>query len=169
MNLPLGTRLAIGEGPIYNRTALPIIGGTFTGPRMNGTVANLGTDWGVVDKQGITHPDTRYHLLADGGPTGVAGIYLQTSGWQQPDGRIQMRMTFETGNPYYIWLNYVIGVGILSGAIPTPGSSVTIDAWQVSLVIPFSPVLCSSLLSGAIVIVMACNVKPNQQLTDRAG
>ncbi|KAH7024807.1 uncharacterized protein B0I36DRAFT_274444 [Microdochium trichocladiopsis] len=126
MNCTLAPAITIGDGPIYNRVAIPIVGGTFSGPRgLSGTIADLGADWGVTDKHGVFHPDTRYHLYAG---AEKAGIFVQTAGSAQPDGRIQLRMVFETGHPDYYWLNYVVAVGILTAG----DGYVLIDAWQVN-------------------------------------
>jgi hypothetical protein len=39
------------QGPRGLRTAIPIIGGNVTGPRINGRIRNLGADWGLTDPQ----------------------------------------------------------------------------------------------------------------------
>ncbi|KXJ85355.1 hypothetical protein Micbo1qcDRAFT_106890, partial [Microdochium bolleyi] len=131
MNCTVAAGIPIGEGPIFNRVALPITGGTFTGPRgLSGTIANLGADWGITDRHGVFHPDTRYHLYTDdtsGDGKGGAGIFVQTSGSAQKDGKIHLRMVYETGHPDFYWLNYVIAVGVLK---PVEGG-VLIEAWQV--------------------------------------
>lgn len=94
------------EGPRGIRTAIPIVGGNFTGPRLNGKVLDLGADWGVTDPQtGIFSADTRYNLQTNDG----ANIFLQTSGPQQPDGKLHLRVQFETGDKRYYWLNNVLG------------------------------------------------------------
>ncbi|KAK8015346.1 hypothetical protein PG990_008642 [Apiospora arundinis] len=126
MNCTVDQAVNIGASPLYNRTAYPITGGTFTGPRLNGTIANLGADWGVNDRHGIWHPDTRYQLTTHDG----AGIYIRTEGPTQPDELIHLRIMFETGHPDYYWLNYVVAVGILGG--PDDADYVLIDAWQLN-------------------------------------
>ncbi|KAJ1323532.1 DUF3237 family protein [Microdochium nivale] len=131
MNCTVAPDVAIGQGPIYNRVALPIVGGTFSGPRgLSGTIANLGADWGITDRHGVFHPDTRYHLYTEdkGDGKGSAGIYVQTTGPVQPDGKTHLRIIFETGHPDFYWLNYVVAVGVLR---PENGY-VLIDAWQIN-------------------------------------
>jgi len=135
------------------RTSIPIVGGNFTGPRLNGKILNLGADWGLTDPQtGIFAPDTRYQLQTDSG----ANIYVQTSGAMQPDKTVHLRLVFETGDKAYYWLNNIIGefgmaenltpldkyiddgkslaVGILQiTQVHTDGSMVLqIDVWNVS-------------------------------------
>lgn len=86
---------------------------------------NLGADWGFEDLNGSFHPDTRYHMQTHDG----ANIYIQTAGPTQSDGRIILRIVFETGYPDYYWLNNIVAVGILYG--PDDANYVLIDAWQV--------------------------------------
>lgn len=114
------------------RTAIPIVGGNFTGPRMSGKILNLGADWGLTDPQtGVFSADTRYNLQTDDG----ADIYIQTSGAAQPDGKLHLRLVFETGDKDYYWLNFVTAVGILQQVTSYENGSFTlrIDAWNVCL------------------------------------
>jgi hypothetical protein len=88
------------------RTAIPIVGGNFTGPRLNGKILNLGADWGLTDpRTGIFSADTRYQLKTNDG----ANIFIQTAGSEQPSGTSHLRVQFETGDKEYYWLNSVIG------------------------------------------------------------
>ena len=83
---------------------------------------NLGADWGLVDKDGVFSADTRYQLQTDDG----ANIFIRTSGPAQTDGRLHLRLVFETGSSKYYWLNNIVAVGILKSA----SGYVLIDAWQ---------------------------------------
>lgn len=115
------------------RTAIPIIGGNFTGPRVNGKVLDLGADWGLSDPQtGLFSADTRYNLQTDDG----ANIYIQTSGSRHPDGKLHLRLIFETGDKKYYWLNYVTAVGLLQRVAEYENGTYTlrIDAWNVCTV-----------------------------------
>lgn len=99
-------RIFTTQTPKGLRTAIPIVGGNFTGPRLSGEILNLGADWGLTDPQtGIFSPDTRYQLQTNDG----ANIYIQTSGSLQPDATVHLRLIFETGDKKYYWLNNVIG------------------------------------------------------------
>lgn len=76
----------------------------------------------MTDALGTFNPDTRYSMKTDDG----ANIFIQTSGPSKSDGKIHLRMIFETGNANYTWMNEIVAVGIL-----TPGNGyVAIDAWQ---------------------------------------
>jgi feruloyl esterase len=137
VNTTLGTSWPIGDTGLGNRVVIPITGGTFSGPRMSGTVTNLGADWGVTDSRGVFFPDTRYNLRTDDG----ADIFIRTSGPSQPDGRIFLRATYETGHPDYEWLNYIVATGVLEPS----STGVNIDMWQVSWRLVSSYLVPSSL------------------------
>ena len=113
------------------RTAIPIVGGNFTGPRLNGKILDLGADWGLTDPQtGVFSADTRYNLQTNDG----ANIYIQTSGSAQPDGKLHLRLVFETGDKNYYWLNFITAVGVLQRVATYENGTFTlrIDAWNVS-------------------------------------
>jgi hypothetical protein len=124
------------------RTAIPIVGGNFTGPRLNGKVLDLGADWGLTDPQtGVFSADTRYNLQTNDEPP--ANIYISTSGSAQPDGKLHLRLVFETGDKDYYWLNFVTAVGVLQRVAVYENGTFTlrIDAWNVR------DTNCSSFLS----------------------
>ncbi|KAK5118170.1 hypothetical protein LTR85_008150 [Meristemomyces frigidus] len=94
------------QGPRGIRTAIPIVGGNFTGPRLSGKILDVGADWGVTDVQtGIFSADTRYNLQTYDG----ANLFSQTSGPSQPKGGLHLRVVIETGDKNYYWLNNIIG------------------------------------------------------------
>ncbi len=49
------------------RRTIPIIGGTFHGPRISGRVLPGGADWQLVQPDGLTHVDAHYILETDDG------------------------------------------------------------------------------------------------------
>jgi hypothetical protein len=84
----------------------------------------LGADWGLTDNKGTFNADTRYNLQTNDG----ANIFIQTSGPAQADGKLHLRMIFETGSEKYYWLNNIVAVGVLQ-----PGNGyVVIDGWQIN-------------------------------------
>ncbi|BCS27244.1 DUF3237 domain-containing protein [Aspergillus puulaauensis] len=94
------------DGPRGIRRAIPIVGGNFTGPRLSGSILDVGADWGTVDpKTEIFSADTRYNLRTGDG----ADIFVQTSGPKAPSGNLHLRLVFETGHENYYWLNNVVG------------------------------------------------------------
>ncbi|KAK5652014.1 hypothetical protein OQA88_10917 [Cercophora sp. LCS_1] len=122
VNATLGAALPVGNSPRGNRAVIPITGGSFKGPAISGKVHNLGADWGLTDAGGTFFADTRYHLETDDG----AHIFIQTNGPAQADGRLHLRIQFETGSGRYYWLNYVVAVGVLR----VGDGWVVIDVWQ---------------------------------------
>ncbi|KXJ85428.1 hypothetical protein Micbo1qcDRAFT_106863, partial [Microdochium bolleyi] len=123
LNATIAPAINLGASPLSNRTIYPITGGSFEGPMIKGTVMNLGADWGINDRDGVFHPDTRYHLQTDDG----APIYIRTEGPTQPSGITYLRIYFETGHPKYYWLNNLVTVGLLYG--PVDANYVLIDAY----------------------------------------
>jgi hypothetical protein len=106
------------------RRIIPITGGKFSGPRLNGTILNNGADWQMVSADGLARMDTRYALKTDDG----ALIYIQTRGFRYgpPDVMAEVAkgnpvdpnkyyfrvyIQFETGSARYEWLNRAIGIG----------------------------------------------------------
>ncbi|UPX15671.1 uncharacterized protein EKO05_0006112 [Ascochyta rabiei] len=125
MEVQLGERFSLGPVPNgQERIVIPIVGGTFKGPRLSGKVLNLGADWRLTDKDGKIRPDARYNIQTDDG----AWIYVQTEGPTQSDGRTLLRGKFETAtNGTYNWLNDVVAVGVLTR---NGTEGVIIDMWE---------------------------------------
>jgi hypothetical protein len=123
------------------RRIIPITGGRFSGPRINGEILNNGADWQIITGDGATIVDTRYLLRMDDDSL----VYLRTYGFRRgpadvlaelaaggvvdPDRyyfRIQLQ--FETASSNYDWLNRVIAVG---SAIRLP-EAVVYDAYAIT-------------------------------------
>jgi len=109
---------------VGKRRIIPITGGTFTGPRLSGTILNNGADWQMVATDGLAYLDTRYALKTNDG----ALIYIQTRGFRYGPADIMAEVAkgnpvdpnkyyfrvyiqFETGSAKYQWLNRAIGIG----------------------------------------------------------
>lgn len=117
--------LELGQiGSIGKRRIIPITGGKFSGPRLNGTILNNGADWQTVSADGLARMDTRYALETDDG----ALIYIQTRGFRYGPADVMAEVAkgnpvdpnkyyfrvyiqFETGDSRYEWLNRAIGIG----------------------------------------------------------
>ena len=117
--LELGQIESVGK-----RRIIPITGGKFTGPRLNGTILNNGADWQMVSADGLAYLDTRYALKTNDG----ALIYIQTRGFRYGPADVMAEVAkgnpvdpnkyyfrvyiqFETGSAEYQWLNRAIGIG----------------------------------------------------------
>ncbi len=115
----LGRTSDLGE-----RRIVPITGGRFSGPLLNGEILNNGADWQVVTGDGATIVDTRYLLRMDD----ESLVYLRTYGFRHGPADVlaelaaggavdptryyfRIQMSFETSSSHYDWLNRVIAVG----------------------------------------------------------
>jgi len=123
------------------RRIVPITGGRFAGPVLNGEILDNGADWQVITDGGVTVVDTRYLLRLDDG----ALAYLRTQGFRHgaPDvlariaqGEVvdptlyyfRVQMLFETSSPTYDWLNRTLAIG---SALRT-SDAVVYDAYRVT-------------------------------------
>ena len=122
-----GTPIQIGTSPLVpTRLTVPITGGSFTGPKLSGTVLPGGADWGIVDSQGKFHVDARYNLRTSDG----ADIYVRASGAQQEDDSVLGTVVLETGHAGYAWVNGALVVDVSRPS--EDGKGVVIDLFLVS-------------------------------------
>jgi hypothetical protein len=116
------TPVVVGNGPLGHRIIAPITGGTFSGPKIRGTVLS-GSDWLLTRSDGVTQLDVRvtlktaddaivsmrYEGVRHGPPEVIAKI-----GKEIVDPRLyymRIRPVFETGEPKYSWLNNTMPIG----------------------------------------------------------
>jgi Protein of unknown function (DUF3237) len=106
-----GTANNVG-GPGANRVVVPVMGGTFAGPKLKGTVAGPAGDWITVRSDGSSALDLRVILQTDD----AQKIYMKSRGvaYTLPDGALFARIlpVFETGAANYAYLNDVVAVGV---------------------------------------------------------
>jgi hypothetical protein len=120
----LDSPIAIGENPRGNRQIVPVTGGSFEGPRLNGKVLAGGGDWILVRPDGVGELDVRITLQTDDD----ALIYVTYRGyltrilelvprWMQgeqiPHDEYYFMTTpyFETSATQYAWLQQVVTIG----------------------------------------------------------
>lgn len=120
------------------RRIIPITGGNFKGPLINGEILNNGADWQTVTADGLAIIDTRYLLKMDDGEL----VYLQTRGVRYGPPEVMAKvakgepvdpskyyfrlyMNFETTSKKYEWLNRAMGVGYAMRL----GNAVVYDAY----------------------------------------
>ncbi|GGL28704.1 DUF3237 domain-containing protein [Planomonospora parontospora] len=133
--------LDLGDSQWGRRRVINIVGGSFDGPRLSGTVLPGGADWQVVHADGTASIDTRYTLRTHDG----AHLYISTSGVRHGPPEVLGRLArgeevdpsayyfrlfcrFETGDERYLWLNRTLAVA--SGA-RAPGA-VRYDAYALT-------------------------------------
>jgi hypothetical protein len=127
LTVELDPVLAMGQGRAGIRRIIPIVGGTMSGPRLQGKILNIGADWQTIFADGLAELDTRYALETDDGAT----IEICNFGFRHgpkdvveaigrgedvaPDSYyMRTHARLETGDSRYAWVNRLLFVG--SGA-----------------------------------------------------
>ena len=122
----LGEPLDLGEVSQGRRRIVPLTGGTFAGPELNGKLLpGTSTDWQIVLADGTALGDIRYTLQTDGG----ALLYVQSRGVRHGSPEVLERLgrgedvdaseyTFrtstqiETASRELAWLNKGVFIGV---------------------------------------------------------
>lgn len=140
LRVHVGDPVDFGHVPRGRRRVIPILGGTFEGPNIQGTVLPGGADWQIVRADGLAELDTRYTLQADNGSL----IYIQNAGIRHAPPEITKKLlageavdhsqvyfktvpVFETSAPELQWLTRAIFIGIGE----RPPTEVVIEVWKV--------------------------------------
>ncbi|KAF2655737.1 hypothetical protein K491DRAFT_629678 [Lophiostoma macrostomum CBS 122681] len=100
----------IGAGPLGTRAVIPVVNGTFSGPKLNGTI-HSGVIWTLTSSTGVNTADAVYVLTTSDG----ANIMV-TEKAHLPN----VDIFFETGSSKYAWLNNVTAF-----ALDTPTTGVS--------------------------------------------
>jgi hypothetical protein len=121
LHLDGGIASMIPNVPSGTRVTVQVDGGTFTGPRLNGTVVGPGADWAVMRADGTIRIDVRLLLRTDDG----VDIFMSYSGIGLEMGaQLRTAPLFETGDERYAWLNAI-------QAVATGSSDGTVVDYQV--------------------------------------
>jgi hypothetical protein len=122
----LGEALELGEIAEGRRRIVPLTGGTFTGPELNGSLlAGSSADWQLVLPDGAALGDIRYTLQTDDGDL----LYVQSRGVRHGSAEVLERLargenvdaseyTFrtatqiETAAPALDWLNKGVFISV---------------------------------------------------------
>ena len=91
---------------------------------VTGEFLPIGGDWGLTNAAGVFSPDVRVQIRTTDG----ANIVVTANGYIQTSGVAHVHVSFETGSQDYYWLNYVVGISILT-YFPSQGSA-TADVYQ---------------------------------------
>jgi hypothetical protein len=85
----LGEPLDLGDVSQGHRRIIPLTGGTFTGPELNGKLLpGVSADWQIVLRDGTTLGDIRYTLQTDDG----ALLYVQSRGVRHGSAEVLARL-----------------------------------------------------------------------------
>jgi hypothetical protein len=85
----LGAPLDLGDVSQGHRRIVPLTGGTFTGPELNGhLLPGVSADWQIILRDGTTLGDIRYTLQTDDG----ALLYVQSRGVRHGSAEVLARL-----------------------------------------------------------------------------
>jgi hypothetical protein len=121
----VGSPIEVGLMPQGERRIVPIEGGAFEGPRLQGRVLPNGADWMNIRPDQVLAIDCRAALETHDG----ALIYMHYGGFRHGPAEVMAALdrgesvdpseyyfrispTFETGRDKYSWLNRIVAVGI---------------------------------------------------------
>jgi Protein of unknown function (DUF3237) len=76
LKVKLKPAIVVGETPHGTRRIIPIIGGSFEGPKMKGEILDGGADWQIVRKDGVSELEAHYQIKTDDGVV----IYIKNVG-----------------------------------------------------------------------------------------
>ncbi len=115
----------MGAGRAGKRRIVPIVGGHVEGPRLSGSILNLGADWQTIFEGGLAELDTRYAMETEDGATieivnygfrhGPSDVLEAIARGEEVDPSSYYMRTharLETGDPRYDWVNKTLFVGI---------------------------------------------------------
>ena len=132
LDAAIGEPLDVGDVSQGHRRIVSLIGGTFTGPELNGILlAGTSADWQIVLPDGTALGDIRYSLQTDSGDV----IYVQSRSVRHGSADVLARLgrgedvdpseyTFrastqiETAAPHLDWMNKGIFISV-AGRRPT--------------------------------------------------
>ncbi|HEY5157080.1 MAG TPA: DUF3237 domain-containing protein [Anaerolineales bacterium] len=128
LHIKLGAIEIVGPTGSGRLQVIPIIGGTFSGEKINGKVAPRGADWNTTRQEGIAHVLAKFLLETDDGEF----IAIENEGLIDPslESVIKTKATFMANNDgKYSYLNHGIYVGELAGT-PNAKDSVEIVIYK---------------------------------------
>ncbi|MDP5361069.1 MAG: DUF3237 domain-containing protein [Paracoccaceae bacterium] len=116
---------AMGQGRAGDRRIIPIVGGTMSGPKLQGKILAVGADWQTVFADGLAELDTRYALETHDGATieiinygyrhGPKAVIEAIARGEEvsPDSYyMRTHARLETGDDRYAWVNRTLFVGV---------------------------------------------------------
>lgn len=122
--------LQLGLSPLGDRRMVPIVGGTFEGPGLRGTVLPGGADRQLVRRDGSVNLDAVYELQTDDGV--IISVRNRVLSRRPKDAPAYIFSSIELTAPEgrYGWLNDFVYVGTLNSMQPQR-RAVVIRAYRV--------------------------------------
>ena len=115
----------VGTSPNGTRLIYPVVGGSFSGPRLKGEMLPVGGDWILMDAAGVGKIDVRITLKTDENELlyvyyrGVLNISPEMmmkiqAGEEVDPSEYYFRTTpvIETASEKLAWLNHIVCVGV---------------------------------------------------------
>jgi len=115
----------LGVTPAGHRRIVRVTGGTFTGPRLRGTVVPGGGDWVLARADGTRALDVRITLRTDDGhliyahypgrfhgPPDVMQRIARGEAVEASEYYFRTAPLFETASEKYAWLNGILAIGL---------------------------------------------------------
>jgi hypothetical protein len=122
-NVTIGGLLNFGKSKYGERRIIPITGGTFKGPNMEGKVLSGGADWQLTRPDGDVELYARYTLKTkDGALIQVQNrvlMHMSKDGTSPPYTRSMIDFEAPSESPH-AWLNHAIFLGTLTVPQPMP-------------------------------------------------
>lgn len=104
LNAEVADPVVVGETPNGTRRIIDILGGTFEGPTLKGTLRPGGADWQLIRADGFTEVDARYTLETDAGHL----IYVTNVGIRHAPPDVMQRLNAgETVDPSRIYFRAI--------------------------------------------------------------
>lgn len=127
----LGQAIPVGETPLGRRNIVPITGGTFSGPGIEGTIIAGGWDWQLTRSDGCTEIEADYMIRTDDGVVinviNVGALCPPEAGSTAPPKTVPR---FEAPKGKYDWLNRSAFIGTLELAPNSPVPAVRIRFYK---------------------------------------
>jgi len=123
----------VGATPYGVRTRIPIVGGTFVGPRIKGKVVSGGADWQLHRADGSTVIEADYMIQADDGTLiniNNRGIVSGKPG--SPDMYLRTTPVFEAPIGPHDWMNKAVFVGTVEGVPNRASPTVCVRVFKVT-------------------------------------
>ena len=115
--------LDLGAAPFGHRRVVNLLGGTVSGPKLNGRIIPGGTDWQIMAADGALDIHARYTVESDAG----ALVQVDSKGLRHAPPEVLARlargeevdpalyyfrtvMRFETAHPSALWLNRILAI-----------------------------------------------------------
>jgi uncharacterized protein DUF3237 len=122
----IGAAVEVGDTAEGHRRYIPILGGTFRGEKIQGTVLAGGADWQLERRDGVTEVNALYSMKCDDGTV----IIVHNAGVISDHGKyLRTTPRFTVGEGPHAWLNREQFLGSISAG-PRPGT-VTIHVFRV--------------------------------------